>query len=400
MKDTNVVETTSSPTEREGIGGRREFDRQLEQRGGVWLGHLRLFDEPWRPVKTRGNQRSNPGGHRTGEDKGRHQRENSDRAKYESRGDGVSLSDDGSGASDGGAPEVTFDENTSDRVDRRTGEGGEDLGIELLDDEHNNRGTFQNKQINPATSDSRENAETHTRSGDGGSVVGDEPETSVEADMTVNVVPSSKFRRKMRSGGEGTKQRHARISGDSTEINLRRRKGSFSGRDYFNRKGSHRRDRHTGRMDTSGQSGGFLMCSLLAKPPPKDAGIPGTAGGEGFARAFAAGSAMPNLLDARIVTPSTTGWPDQWNPVALLRLFPNSSAKVPLRDSEHAFDALVKQLALSSGDLHETTTTDLKLTETEDTTVDATVEINTTLSEGEGEVPEGRATRAKAVPVR
>jgi hypothetical protein len=43
---------SSSPTERE---GRREhwFDRQLEQRGGVWLGHLRLSDEPWRPRAAR-----------------------------------------------------------------------------------------------------------------------------------------------------------------------------------------------------------------------------------------------------------------------------------------------------------------------------------------------------------
>jgi hypothetical protein len=33
-----------------------------------------------------------------------------------------------------------------------------------------------------------------------------------------------------------------------------------------------------------------LVCSLIARPPPADAGIPGTAGGEGQARAAAAGN--------------------------------------------------------------------------------------------------------------
>ena len=99
---------SSSPTERE---GRREhwFDRQLEQRGGVWLGHLRLSDEPWRPraarragsLPTHGRDERLPG-------RQAHVEGNSSRD--------TSLSDDGSGASDG-AGEVTFDENTSEHVD-------------------------------------------------------------------------------------------------------------------------------------------------------------------------------------------------------------------------------------------------------------------------------------------
>ena len=148
--------SSSSPTERE---GRREslFDRQLEQRGGVWLGHLRLSDEPWRPraarragsLPTRRDERL--AGRRA------HVEGNSSRD--------TSLSDDGSGASDGVA-EVTFDENTSEHV------------VGTHDVVH---GRVHGRVHIRASRKSSEDAEAAGGEGDGGSVVGD-PETSAEAD--------------------------------------------------------------------------------------------------------------------------------------------------------------------------------------------------------------------------
>ena len=76
--------------------------------------------------------------------------------------------------------------------------------------------------------------------------------------------------------------------------------------------------------------GGFtnartVACQLVAQAPPSGAGIPGTARGEGFARASAAGNALPEIVHAEIVGPDDEGWPEVWDPVALLRLFPLSA---------------------------------------------------------------------------
>ena len=71
-----------------------------------------------------------------------------------------------------------------------------------------------------------------------------------------------------------------------------------------------------------------------------DAGIPGTERGEGQKRAAAAGSAMPDVMEACLVRPMSDGWPDAWNPVALLRLFPSSADP----DASSAFDKLSEVL--------------------------------------------------------
>jgi hypothetical protein len=75
--------------------GTRAAQALLEAHGGVWLGLLRLSDEPWRPRSARGGLREEDLQRVTGE--GNSSRE-------------TSLSDDvsGSGASDGN-PEVTMD---------------------------------------------------------------------------------------------------------------------------------------------------------------------------------------------------------------------------------------------------------------------------------------------------
>jgi hypothetical protein len=48
-------------------------------------------------------------------------------------------------------------------------------------------------------------------------------------------------------------------------------------------------------------------------------------------------------MEASIVRPRSTGWPDVWDPVALLRLFPSSSRAADVE----AFDALVARLTLT-----------------------------------------------------
>ena len=67
---------------------------------------------------------------------------------------------------------------------------------------------------------------------------------------------------------------------------------------------------------------------------------------------------MPSTLEARAVRPGAEGWPDAWNPVALLRLFPSVDGLEPLGGdapasvggvsssaSPDAFDALAARLA-------------------------------------------------------
>ena len=71
-----------------------------------------------------------------------------------------------------------------------------------------------------------------------------------------------------------------------------------------------------------------ITCQLVAQAPPSSANIPGTARGEGFARASAAGNALPEIVHAELVTPDDSDWPEVWDPVALLRLFPLSAHHV------------------------------------------------------------------------
>lgn len=68
-----------------------------------------------------------------------------------------------------------------------------------------------------------------------------------------------------------------------------------------------------------------MACQLVAQAPPVGANIPGTARGEGYARASAAGNALPEIINAEWVLPGDAGWPEVWDPVALLRLFPLSA---------------------------------------------------------------------------
>ena len=51
---------------------------------------------------------------------------------------------------------------------------------------------------------------------------------------------------------------------------------------------------------------------------------------------------MPDVMEARVVRPLAEGWPDAWNPVALLRLFPAPSADHPPEEAFDAFDKLAR----------------------------------------------------------
>ena len=154
-------------------------------------------------------------------------------------------------------------------------------------------------------------------------------------------------------------------------------------------RGASLRDARARRAD----AGPALVCSLFARPPPGNAGIPGTAGGEGQARAAAAG-APPSAQRApskttRFPPPPKPPNPDapppfsrvpprrqrdarrdgsargssarrrlagRVEPVALLRLFPAPSADHPPEEAFDAFDKLAARL--TPADAAEVTTTD------------------------------------------
>ena len=63
---------------------------------------------------------------------------------------------------------------------------------------------------------------------------------------------------------------------------------------------------------------------LIARAPPMGFRIPGTAAGEGVARAHAAGNVLPDILRAKRVTSLDAEFPLVWDPVALLCLYPGS----------------------------------------------------------------------------
>lgn len=79
-----------------------------------------------------------------------------------------------------------------------------------------------------------------------------------------------------------------------------------------------------------------ITCQLVAQAPPTGANIPGTARGEGFARASAAGNALPEIVHAECVAPGDDDWPDVWDPIALLRLYPLSAHHVTPFHQIHA----------------------------------------------------------------
>ena len=290
----------------------------------------------------------------------------------------TSLSDDGSGASDGVA-EVTFDENTSEHV----------VGTHDVVHGTSARGHDSRRVHIRASRKSSEDAEAAGGEGDGGSVVGD-PETSAEADTVEADTGEIDVATGAARAGVGVANTHARYDSRLSETvhretnrhdarqqtpstsaakrdgvgetrradSGRRLPQTFSGADYRKRRGSAGED-HSRREDREDVSAPReLFCSLIARPPPAAAGIPGTAGGEGQARALAAGNAMPSTLEARAVRPGAEGWPDAWNPVALLRLFPSVDGLEPLGGdapasvggvsssvSLDAFDALAARLA-------------------------------------------------------
>jgi hypothetical protein len=403
-----------------------------------------LSDEPWRPraarragsLPTHGRDERLPG-------RQAHVEGNSSRD--------TSLSDDGSGASDG-AGEVTFDENTSEHVD------GTHDGVML---QSGPMVVSHGERVARDGGQERGDELTADREGDGGSVVGD-PETSVEAEDTGAPALSGGSLGVGPSGyGVGNTQRDHRdflsddprnfkgtlkptFKGEKETIGVSprrelggRRGGSFSGADYLKRQNSRAENRRL-RTEVSRETPVELVCPLIARPPPAAAGIPGTAGGEGQARALAAGNAMPSTLDARVVRPGNEGWPDAWNPVALLRLFPSVDADGFGTDSVElggprssgrvgastkgldAFDALAARLApgpvvdgadeedaearksesenAADADAEEEAegTSPRKGGEKESAPEEATAEAlgeGETL-EGEGEVPPARATRA------
>ena len=274
--------------------GTRAAQALLEAHGGVWLGLLRLSDEPWRPRSARGGLREEDLQRVTGE--GNSSRE-------------TSLSDDvsGSGASDGN-PEVTMD-----------------------------------SQGEPAGG-------TATMSGDGGSVVGedeDEAATEMEANNPPGIDRSGQGNNRRGSpsfvaandtrghsphpSSGPHRGRHRKRRSSKSES----RKGSFSGAGFLDQR-SGRAGAHSRGGMTHEVSVPLISCSMIARPPPGDAGIPGTERGEGQARATAAGTAMPNVMEACLVSPMSDGWPDAWNPIALLRLFPSTADN----EASTAFDKL------------------------------------------------------------
>ena len=77
---------------------------------------------------------------------------------------------------------------------------------------------------------------------------------------------------------------------------------------------------------------------LIARAPPMGFRIPGTAAGEGVARAHAAGNVLPDILRAKRVTSLDAEFPIVWDPVALLCLYPGSER------SQEAFLKLAQSL--------------------------------------------------------
>ena len=99
------------------------------------------------------------------------------------------------------------------------------------------------------------------------------------------------------------------------------------------------RDRDTNNNDNASEQPLFNNATeLIARAPPMGFRIPGTAAGEGVARAHAAGNVLPDILRAKRVTSLDAEFPIVWDPVALLCLYPGSER------SQEAFLKLAQSL--------------------------------------------------------
>jgi uncharacterized spore protein YtfJ len=118
---------------------------------------------------------------------------------------------------------------------------------------------------------------------------------------------------------------------------------------------------------------------LIARAPPMGFRIPGTAAGEGVARAHAAGNVLPDVLRAKRVTSLDAEFPVCWDPVALLCLYPGSER------SQEAFLKLAQSLKARREEMPE------------DVAETANVIGGTSVSNNTVTIPErtGRATTAR-----
>ena len=197
-----------------------------------------------------------------------------------------------------------------------------------------------------------------TMSGDGGSVVGEDEDEAATDDRPENRGEHTQIASKNRTrstGGSGrgrSDSPHARTAGrtdpsrarqthaQTTHQQVREPQGVLLRRGFPRREIGQSRRGEGPRWRLRRVRSAHLVPDDRA-PPPGDAGIPGTERGEGqIARAAAAGSAMPDVMEACLVRPMSDGWPDAWNPVALLRLFPSSADP----DAGTAFDKLSEVL--------------------------------------------------------
>ena len=265
--------------------------------GHVWLGTLRLSGSPWMRGSTNISGLKNRG--RAGG-----LREEDLRGPDTSNGGSreTSVETDGSGASDGN-PEVTMEETPSQKKRARlrgVNFSHEGSNAQLLGRGGCRPGGGRAGVRTAATADAEE--ADGPAGGDGNSSVGEEEgeeememsganervtdAAAVEADAEGGRTPTAPLDPR----GSINHERHRLSSSEEREHreekNERKagsRKGSFSGADVTG-------GRHAGRARAArGNAGATLACSLIARPPPSDAGIPGTSGGEGQARAAAAG---------------------------------------------------------------------------------------------------------------
>ena len=143
--------------------------------------------------------------------------------------------------------------------------------------------------------------------------------------------PGALLAPRARSRRTDPRDRHARKRRTSKSES---RKGS-SGAGFPDARRAERRRR--GASAASPAVPSAISCPMIARPPPGDAGIPGTERGVDR-RGPPRPSAMPDVMEACLVRPMSDGWPDAWNPVAASTL-PSSADPTP-----SAFDKLSEVL--------------------------------------------------------
>lgn len=277
--ETTGLIASSSPRERERDGNRSgQHHGQPAGDGNVWHGVLRLSEGPWqkRGLREEDLREGNTSSRET------------------------SLSDDGSGASDSiDNPEVTMDENTTSQQQQqhRPHKKNRARGVNFSH-EDSNAGLLlggggggggggadaegaAGGDGNSSIGEEDEEGSGATGSGDAGGAANDP--TAMEAETAVGHIGDG-------AGGSPPVARTGAILQRQNSVSRggRRggsRRGSHSGADVMGRAAGRA-------MAARGSASEALMCSLIARPPPNDAGIPGTAGGEGQARAAAAGECV------------------------------------------------------------------------------------------------------------